>query len=246
MTRPPVQTLLPSTQPPGPLLLTCEHASAGLPDWLSLGPGDAAWMETHWALDLGARALTVALSRHLSSPAVLANFSRLVCDPNRSPGDPTWIRPSVEGHALGFNQHLDADERARRARELYAPYHACIDHLLSERLARGQPTFLFSVHTYTPDYMGERRDMEAGVLFDLHDELGAFLADALSAGGLHTEINQPWSGKQGLAYSPDRHGRAHRVPYLEIEIRHDLLASPEGVERIAALLAPPLRALANR
>lgn len=246
MARPPVQTLTPCADPRGPLLITCEHASAALPEWLSHGPGDAEWLQSHWGFDLGALELTRALSSILSSPAVVATFSRLVCDANRSPGDATWIRESVEGHALGFNRGLDGEERARRARELYAPYHACIDRMVSERLARRRPTFLFSVHTYTPDYLGDRREMEAGVLFDLHDDLGAELAHDLNAGGLDTAINAPWSGKQGLAYSPDRHGRAHRLPYLEIEVRNDLVADPGGVARIAALLAPSLGKLASR
>lgn len=230
----------------GPVVLTCEHASAELPAWLQASPADRDWMRTHWAVDLGGAALTRALAARLDAPAVLARASRLVCDCNRSPGSPTWIRETVEGHALSFNQGVGAEERQRRARALYAPYHHAIDSLLVDRLARRQPSFLFSVHTFTPDYEGELREMEAGVLFDLHDELGEAFADGLNRAGLETAINAPWSGKAGLAYSPDRHGRAHHLPYLEIEVRNDLLSSAAQVDRIAGLLADQLRAVAPR
>jgi predicted N-formylglutamate amidohydrolase len=221
----------------GSVALTCEHASNALPPWLSLGPGDAPWMQTHWAFDLGGAAVTRQLVELLDAPAILANFSRLVCDANRSPGDSSWIREAVEGHGLGFNRGLTGTERLRRARTLYAPYHAAVDAMLVDRLARRQTTFLFSVHTFTANYRGQRREMQAGVLFDLHDDLGERFADGMRAGGLKTAINGPWSGKQGLAYSPDRHGRAHRLPYLEIELRQDLLSDVAGVRRVSALLA---------
>ena len=224
----------------GGVALSCEHASNRLPPWLQASAADAPWMQTHWAVDLGAAAVTLQLSRILDAPAILAGFSRLVCDANRSPGDPTWIREEVEGHRLSFNADVDVAERQRRARALYAPYHAALDQLLVDRLARWQRTLLFSVHTFTPNYQGEVREMEMGVLFDLHDDLAEGFAEGLRGAGYRTELNAPWSGRDGLAYSPDRHGRAHRLPYLEIEVRQDLLRDPAGVQRAAEALAEQL------
>ncbi len=228
----------------GRVMLTCEHASRALPPWLHADAAEEVWLDSHWGWDIGAAALTRQLSVALEAPAVLAGFSRLVCDPNRSPGNSTWIRSQVEGHPLSFNQGLDDAERLRRCHALYLPYHQAVDTLLVDRLVHRLPTFLFSVHSFTPNYMGQRRDMEMGVLYDLHEALAEGLAEGLRGRGYQTALNAPWSGREGLAYSPDRHGRAHAVPYLELEVRQDLIGDGAGVTAVAQALAPLVREIA--
>jgi len=53
--------------------------------------------------------------------------------------------------------------------------------------------------------------------------------------------NEPYSGYAGLIYATRRHGRAHGVVYLELEVRNDLIATPERAraqaKRIARALA---------
>jgi predicted N-formylglutamate amidohydrolase len=198
-------------------------------------------METHWAIDLGARALTLDLARRLGAPAVLARFNRLLCDANRPEQAPDLCRPEVEGHTLSFNREVDETERERRLARFHRPYHARIDQMLRE----SRPQLLFSVHTFTPRYLDQVREVQLGVLFDLHDALGARLATLLEPTGLVVEQNAPWSGKAGLAYSPDRHGRAAGIPYLELEVRHDLLTTPDRVTAIGAAVAEALRAMAE-
>ncbi len=243
----PAPAALPSTDAveavPGPagapVLLCCEHASARVPAPWSVHPEDAPWMATHWAIDLGARALTLDLAARLGAPALLARFSRLLCDANRPPAAPDLARAEVEGHRLHLNRGIDAAERARRVARFHTPYHAALD----AQLAPDPPQLLFSVHTFTPRYLDEVRTVQLGVLFDLHDALGARFAALLAPAGLETACNAPWSGKAGLAYSPDRHGRAAGVPYLELEVRNDLLATPDQVARIGTVVADALRAL---
>lgn len=225
--------------PGTPVALCCEHASARIPEpWRVAGP-DRPWMETHWAIDLGARALTLDLARRLGAPAVLARFNRLLCDANRPEHAPDLCRPEVEGHTLSFNREVDAAERQRRLARFHRPYHARIDQMLAESPAQ----LLFSVHTFTPRYLDQVREVQLGVLFDLHDELGARLAALLEPTGLVVEQNAPWSGKAGLAYSPDRHGRAAGIPYLELEVRNDLLQTPDSVTAISSAVAKALSAM---
>ena len=57
------------------------------------------------------------------------------------------------------------------------------------------------------------------------------LLDALRrASGATVAPNEPWSGMKGLIYSVARHGAVHQVPYLEIEVRDDLLTGPEPTD----------------
>ncbi len=225
--------------PEATLALCCEHASARIPAPWTTTPADAPWMGTHWAIDLGARALTLGLAKALGAPAVLSRFSRLLCDANRPESAPDLCRPEVEGHPLSFNVGVDAAERQRRLDRFYRPYHAQIDHMLNTH----RPRLLFSVHTFTPVYIGAPRSVQVGVLFDLHDELAARFADLLQPLDLLTELNQPWSGKAGLAFSPDLHGRKAGIPYLELEVRQDLLATPGRVEQLTGPMALALAEL---
>jgi predicted N-formylglutamate amidohydrolase len=242
--------MAPAIQPPppdilrplgaGPLVLTCEHASAALPPPLRATAQDRAVLRRHWGVDIGAAAVTRALSEALDAPAVLGVASRLVVDLNRAPDDPTLALAEVEGLRLGFNADLDGPARAQRIEALHRPYHSAVSRILAERRARGGPVLLFSVHSFTPDYLGSIREVELGVLFDEHEDLARRLRADLGADGWDARLNQPWSGLEGLIYAAHRHGQAQGVPYLELEIRQDLIADDADAEAVAARLVPPL------
>ena len=224
----------------GPFLFTCEHASARIPPPLSrrVTAEDRRWLGTHWALDLGAAAVTRELARGTGSAAVLARFSRLVCDANRPPGAADWIRHEVQGVPLGFNRAVDQRERRRRLRLYHEAYHHGVDRALA---GLAGPVTLVAVHSFTPRLGGERRTMEAGVLFDERYERAARrLARRLARDGLRTALNRPYSGRRGMIHSVQLHGRAHGLPYLELELRQDLIDSSPRARamgrRLAALL----------
>lgn len=223
------------------LLITCEHASPRVPPPLSATEADERWLGTHWGWDIGAAALAEGLCARLGAEAVLAGWSRLVCDANRSPEDPTWILSQVEGHRLGFNTTVDAAERQRRHDTLYAPYHHRIDAALRARA--GTPTLLLSLHSYTPMLGLDRRAMEVGVLYDDHEDLAWRWRDLLAAQGFVAALNEPYSGRRGLIFSAQRHGHAHGVTYLELEVRQDLLEHPDAIAQVADRVAASLRAL---
>ncbi|MCB9745924.1 MAG: N-formylglutamate amidohydrolase [Alphaproteobacteria bacterium] len=231
----------------GPLVLTCEHASARVPAPLEASAEDEAWLSTHWGWDIGAAELTRELARLTGAPAVLSRVSRLVSDANRSIEHPTWIRERLEeggqSHVLDFNRGLDDAERARREAAYHAPYHESIDALVARRLLAGLPVLLLSVHSFTPLLDAEVRPMEMGVLFDDHEPLAQRLEQALAAEGFSTALNEPYSGRHGMMYAAHRHGTTHQVVYLELEVRHDLLRSVPACHGVADRLRRALRAL---
>jgi predicted N-formylglutamate amidohydrolase len=224
---------------PGPFVFTCEHATHRLPEW-EASPDDLPLVEDHWGWDVGAADLTRSLVRETQSCAVLSRFSRLVCDPNRAPGEPSFVVSEIDGQVLSFNRQVDAAERERRRARYFAPYHQAIDRTLRVRLAVGAPVRLCSIHSFTPLYLGRARPMEVGVLFDAHDEHAWRLEGALAAQGFETVLNAPYSGRDGLIYAAQRHGRAWDLVYLELEVRQDLIDTPARAHatgrRIAAAL----------
>lgn len=228
------------------LVVTCEHASSRVPDPLEVAPEDEHWLATHWGLDIGAGELTRSLVRRKSCVALLARFSRLVCDANRAAEDPGLIMTEVEGHPLAFNRAIGPAELERRLATYHRPYHTLVDACLGERVARGGDVVLLSIHSFTPVLYGERRTMEVGVLFDRYEPIAKRLAGHLEDEGFVTALNEPYTGTRGNMYAMHRHGRQHGVVYLELEVRQDLLGSTEDIEQVASRVCDALTALQVR
>ena len=228
------------------LVVTCEHASKAVPEPLTTSEADQQWLDTHWGWDIGAAQLTRELVARKSCCAILARFSRLVCDANRDASDPTFIRREIDGVPLSFNQDVDEAELKRRIDTYHTPYHTLLDDCLRERVARGGDVVLFSIHSFTPVFGGKKRDMEMGILFDRYEPIARRFASHLTDVGFKTALNEPYSGKDGMMYAMTLHGQRHNVVYLELEVRQDLISTPEDIVDVADRLCDALTALQVR
>lgn len=224
----------------GSLVITCEHASARVPRPLRVAPEDRRWLRTHWGLDIGARTVARELVRRTRSVGVMARFSRLVCDPNRPVDSPGWILGEVEGHRVSFNQEVDGAERLRRQTLYHDAYHAAVDRILGDRLRLGGDVLLLSVHSFTPEFGDQPREMEIGILFDRYRAVAQRLQLLLDGAGFRAALNAPYSGLGGMMFAANRHGRQHGVVYLEIEVRQDLITVPAKARALARRIAAAL------
>jgi predicted N-formylglutamate amidohydrolase len=224
-----------------PYLLVCDHASNRLPralGTLGLPPEE---LSRHIAWDIGIAGMAHLLSRKLDACCVLSGYSRLVIDANRRPDVATSIVTISEHTEVPGNRDLSAQAIAQRQREIFAPYHACIDAQLDRRAAQQKPTLFCSLHSFTPVFKDTGRQWHAAVLYDRDPRLGHALRDRLRAEpGLVIGDNQPYAVSDTTDYTVIVHGEQRGVPYLEIEIRQDLLGSEAGqsewAERLARLL----------
>lgn len=133
-----------------PIVLLCDHASNHWPTRLgALGLRQSDLFQ-HFAWDPGALAVSRRLSALLDAPLVYGLVSRLALDVNRDPSDVDSIVEVADGVVVPGNSGLSAGERARRAADIYAPYHAAVDALLTTRTLVGRPSALIAIHTYTP------------------------------------------------------------------------------------------------
>lgn len=221
----------------GARLYTCEHASNRVPAPWRPRPADRRLLAMHWGYDIGARNVTIELARLDASCAVLSRFSRLLIDPNRDPADATAVLRDTDDGCPSFNRQPDLTARVGR---FHRPFHAA----LGEVTARMIPRLLVSIHSFTPVFRGNHRAVEAGVLFDSHDALCGGVVDALRQQGFRTEPNEPYSGKLGLIYSAARHGGSAGIPYFEIELRQDLIASGKDARAVARRVWRALEAAA--
>jgi predicted N-formylglutamate amidohydrolase len=229
-------TILPGRTDAG-VLLVCDHAANAFPAGLGTLGVPAVELERHIAYDIGAAAVTRALSSKLSAPAVLTHFSRLLIDPNRGLDDPTLIMRLSDGAIIPGNRHLDAQERERRIRLYYAPYHQAIDRTLDACLSMGMPPAILSIHTFTEAWKGVPRPWHAGVLWDRDDRLARPLIAALEAeGDLVVGDNQPYTGRlEGDCMW--QHGTMRGIAHAIVEIRQDLVRDAAGQDAWAARLA---------
>jgi predicted N-formylglutamate amidohydrolase len=209
------------------LLLTCEHASERLPSPWSWPAEDAWLVGTHWAYDLGAADLARELSAAESVVAVLSRFSRLLVDPNRPEHAPDLFRRTAEGRMVALNAHVHEKDKERRMAMFHA-FHDAVDR----EVARSTASVLLAVHTFTPIYEGKPRAVEVGVLFDREEALAERLRAALDEQGFRVEMNEPYSGKQGLMYSVERHAQKHGRRAVELEVRQDLAVDPRARARV--------------
>ncbi|WP_102960531.1 N-formylglutamate amidohydrolase [Mangrovicella endophytica] len=221
------------------VVLVCEHAGNRLPPrYGSLGL-PAADLSRHIAYDIGAGALTRALSRRLNAPAFFGTLSRLLVDLNRPFGVPSSMPLLSEATEVPGNRDLAPEERERRRRLVFEPFHERLARFLDARDAAGRKTRLVAIHSFTPVFLGKTRPWHAGVLFEPPETFGRAVLTALrSEPGLIVGENEPYRIDRTEDYAIPVHGTDRGYPAVLIEVRNDLLASSGEIERWAHRLAP--------
>ena len=215
---------------PGGIVCVVDHASNDVPDDLDLRI-PAHLMDDHIAVDIGTVAIAEILSRDHAIPAHIAAVSRLVCDLNREETASGLVPEVSDGHPIHGNVGADREARLNR---FHRPYHSA----LAEWLAAAEPALILSLHSFTPRLASreEARPWQIGVLYNEDDRAAHIAIPMLSAEGLNVGDNLPYSGRD-LNYTMNRHAEAHGRPYLGVELRQDLIATPADHAHWAALLA---------
>jgi predicted N-formylglutamate amidohydrolase len=210
-------------------VIAVDHASRRIPRCLATLGVAQSDLERHIAWDIGALAVAQDVSAALDAPLVAQNYSRLVIDCNRRPGDPSSIPTVSESTPIPGNLHLTAEQVSAREHEIFEPYHQHLSALLEEREAAGRPTILIVQHSMTNVFKGVRREMHAAVLYNRDSRFAQCLLEALrSEAGLVAGDNEPYSGKDQIGYTLPHHGESRGIPHVEVEIRQDLIQLPAG------------------
>ena len=221
-----------------PFLLLGDHAGRDIPRALGdLGLHAREW-DRHIAWDIGVAGLGEILSQMLGATFIRQRYSRLVIDCNREPGRSDAIPEISDGAHIRGNAGLTPDRRRMRFDDIAAPYHARIAEELDTRAARGLPTTLVSLHSFTPQMNAFARPWRFGVL---HAEDSAFSHAMLAR--LRAEVgadfvgdNQPYRMDE-VDFTIPHHCRPRGLDYLELETRQDLVADAAGRRDVAGRLA---------
>jgi len=225
----------------GCALILCEHAAWFVPDRFDLGlrPDDA---RSHAAWDPGARGVALCLSEALHSPLVAGRISRLVYDCNRPPEAKSAMPEVSELIKVPGNYKLTEEQKAARVEAIYRPFAETVDRIAAARKTRGLKTVLITVHSFTPVYFGQARDVEIGILHDSDSRMAdAMLRSARALPRRRIERNQPYGPADGVTHALRRHGLRNGFPNVMIEVRNDLLTTRKEERALACELLELIR-----
>lgn len=222
---------------PRPLLLLCDHANNHIPTRLRHLGLELDVFGRHVAYDIGCEKLTRLLSERFNASALLANYSRLVIDLNRHPGDGSSIPEVSDNIEIPGNHNLTPEQIRQREEALFWPYHNRIEQILERISRRGQQPILCSIHSFTPVFRDYQRPWHIGVLWDRDQRLSSPLLESLrQEAELCVGDNEPYHARNPVGYTMDVHGERNGYPHVLLEIRQDLINHDEGINRWADII----------
>lgn len=226
-----------------PILLVCEHASNAMPaPWGDLGL-TAEQTRAHIAWDPGALGLARGLAQRLDATLIHAPVSRLIYDCNRGPDMPGAMPARSEIHDIPGNAAITSAERLARTRAVYQPWANGLHNLIADRIALGRRPVIVTIHSFTPVYNGKPRAVEFGIIHDAAPALAlAVLEAARAQTGLNARLNEPYSAADDVTHTLRLHATPYGLENVMLELRNDLIATPEAEAAMAETLAPVLSA----
>lgn len=218
------------------VMILCEHAANVIPDGLASLGLDPAILASHVAWDPGALGVAQHLTHALSACLVHSTVSRLVYDCNRPPTATSAIPEQSEIYTIPGNQNLNPNQWNDRVTKVYAPFKAQVDTLLSN--AAYPFEYLITIHSFTPVFHGQHRDVHIGILHGQDTRLAtSMMVTAPTDTPYSIRLNEPYSATDGVAHSLDVYGLTYDLPSVMIEIRNDLIETGEAQREMATLLA---------
>lgn len=226
------------------LVFTGPHNGKLIPETLPTALGmDTEWFEAaHEASDLHMDALFDQMAERFPEASFLAgNYSRLVCDLNRQPDYSVSRQSSEHEHVLIPENQPECccqQERLRRIKALHDPYHDEKHALISRvRQTHEGGVIALDMHSFTPEWQGEQRDVELGTIRAEKTPLSRALERYLKE---QTDYNFVSGEPYRVAERPE--SAANMVTdnidlqYIGIEIRSDLIDTPEKREKMCDFL----------
>ncbi|MPZ30788.1 MAG: N-formylglutamate amidohydrolase [Rhodospirillales bacterium] len=230
-----------------PLLLLCDHASKAVPTALgNLGISQAE-LSRHIAWDIGALEAAIALAEALDAPLVASGYSRLVIDCNRWPGGEGSTPEISDGTPVPANKGLTKEQVDARAEACFWPYHREVDRHLDRITANGAKVALLVMHSFTSQMNGFKRPWHVGVLWNDDARLPEpLLAELRRDPALVVGDNEPYSARASYEYTLNAHARIRKLPHCSLEVRQDLIDTPDTARAWGRRLAPAIGAAVTK
>lgn len=232
-----------TTSRPWRLFLSCEHGGNEVPaEYRHLFAGHEEVLRTHRGWDIGGLELSRALAAELDAPLEAATVTRLLVDLNRAPHNRRALFSE-------FTRDLAKEEKERILARYYDPYRRRVEENVRHILRDERDVVHLSLHSFTPEFHGERRSADLGLLYDpaRPRETAFCLAWQQILQELAPELrvrrNYPYRGvTDAMITHLRRHLPAERYLGLELEVNQALAeAGGPQWERLQQVLSTSLR-----
>lgn len=198
---------------PYALLITCEHAGNIIPNqYQALFAGQDEILASHEGWDPGAWEIATFLGEQLKTQPIGCPTSRLLIEANRSLHHPQLFSR--------FTNSLGDQEKEKLIKEIYLPYRKQVERKIA---LSSKPLLHLSIHSFTPVFHGEVRQVEIGLLFDPERKAETHFCDSLKGelqqhqANLNIQFNQPYLGVDD-GFTTHLRSLYHDDDYLGIEI----------------------------
>lgn len=233
-----------------PLIFTSPHNGHHVPSSMTPCMGtDPSWFRrAHEAKDLHIDLLLDALEQRFSEAGfIAANYSRLVCDLNAKPDYAiTQISPENKSLKIPENQPdvCCNQQRIRRIEEIYWPYHDAKKSLIDETRKKHGGVIVLDMHSFSPTWEQSFRDVEIGTIRCEKTPLSYAIESHLKDQQQFKFVSgEPYRVAERPANAAPLISEINDLQYLGIEIRNDLIATPEGIDKVCNLLQNCLECL---
>ncbi|MEX1024702.1 MAG: N-formylglutamate amidohydrolase [Planctomycetota bacterium] len=209
------------------LVVSCEHASNAVPArFRALFTGAEEALASHAGWDPGALVVARAFERRFDAPLFATEATRLLVDTNRSESSLEMFSP--------WTRNLEERVRAELLDVHWRPHRERVEAAVRDLLAAHAAVLHVSVHSFTPVWRGEERDVDVGLLFDPERPGEARCVDAWLAAlaarapNLRLARNRPYLGTaDGLTTTLRDSFEPQRYFGIELELNQALVAGPE-------------------
>lgn len=213
------------------LLITVEHASSKWPE-SEADPGlQSDWQDQAYAYDRGAALLAESIAKEINCCVILGEYSRILVDLNRVPGDPDIVSDRLagidEGKKIPGNVNLSNRQRDDRIKQYYVPYHDKIRDVMQLKNIKRY----ISIHSYssidTND--GSTHPWKLGIQYPIEtDMVKSALTFFRNLHGDEIGDNCPYDLRELSPGAISLHAAPYGIDNIELEFRDDQLIDPKS------------------
>ncbi len=206
-------------------VVTCEHAGNQVPKaYAYLFSQAKEDLNSHRGWDPGALKWAESLAKSLNVPLFSHPWTRLLAEINRSEGSPGLFSKYSIGLSKSVKNYvLD---------QYYRPHRMKVFNHISELIKEGNSVVHLGIHSFTPIWNGEKREVDFGLLFDddraFELEFCSKLKEQLDiqASEKQTRFNEPYHGKDdGFTTFLRQQLPAKKYLGIEIEINQQFIGN---------------------
>ncbi len=215
------------------LILTCEHAVNTIPEeFCALFSDMSGVLDTHRAVDIGAKTVADYLSTHVSCHLYQCAFvSRLLVDCNRT---------AIHDRAFSeWSQTLSPEKKQHLLEQYYIPFRQPVIEEIDKLIEDKQIILHLSLHSFTPVLYGKTREAEIGLLYDpkriSEKNIAADIKNRLAHLTPHYRVrfNYPYLGiSDGFTTALRKRYDSQHYIGLEIEMNQALMESPHSQQTL--------------